>query len=55
VLAVILILLLVLSNSNAGFNQTLLNTGGQPYPRIQYPRLAEARKKNWKIKEINGS
>ena len=30
-------------------------TGGPSYTRIQYPRLAAARKKNWKIKEIHGS
>jgi hypothetical protein len=26
-----------------------------PYPLIQYPRFTAARKKNLKIKEINGS
>jgi hypothetical protein len=30
-------------------------TVGPPYPLIQYPRFAAAGKKNWKIKEINGS
>jgi len=30
-------------------------TGGLPYLRIQYPQLTAARKKIWKIKEINGS
>jgi hypothetical protein len=32
-----------------------LSTGGPPYPWIQYPRFTTARKKIWKIKEINGS
>ena len=36
------------------------NTGGPPYPRIQYPRFQLSAvycglKKIWKIKEINGS
>jgi hypothetical protein len=33
----------------------LVDTGGVPYPQIQYPQLAAAEKKMWKIKEINGS
>jgi hypothetical protein len=30
------------------------STGVTPYPLIQYPRFTAA-KKNWKVKEINGS
>jgi hypothetical protein len=34
--------------------QSKLFTGVPPYALIDYPLFTAARKKNWKVKEING-